>query len=72
MRVLLTGGNGFIGSWVAKWLMARGVDLRVEGDPLPFAPHLAPDGRDALRPNVQRTALADGIAATIAYYRQVH
>lgn len=29
MRVLLTGGNGFIGSWVAKRLHARGVDLRI-------------------------------------------
>lgn len=45
-------------------------DIGMEGDPLPFAPDLAPDGRDALLPNVQRTPLADGIAATIAYYRQ--
>ncbi|MGE0774528.1 MAG: NAD-dependent epimerase/dehydratase family protein [Sphingomonadaceae bacterium] len=43
--------------------------LGAEGAALPFAPDLAPDGRDALLPNVQRTSLADGIAATIDYYR---
>lgn len=45
-------------------------DIRIEGDPLPFAPDLVPDGRDTLLPNVQRTSLVDGIAATIAYYRE--
>lgn len=49
-----------------------GADLRAEGDPLPFAPDLAPDGRDALLPNIQRTSLAEGIAQTIHYYRQAY
>lgn len=47
-------------------------DLRVEGDPLPFAPDLAPDGREDLLPGIQRTSLSDGIAQTISFYRQLH
>lgn len=43
--------------------------LRAEGAPLPFAPDLAPDGREMLLPNIQRTALTDGVAATVDYYR---
>jgi UDP-glucose 4-epimerase len=29
MRVLLTGGNGFLGAWIAKRLLARGFDIAV-------------------------------------------
>jgi nucleoside-diphosphate-sugar epimerase len=29
MRVLVTGGSGFLGAWIIRRLMARGVDLRV-------------------------------------------
>ena len=29
MRVLITGGNGFIGAWIARRLAARGVELAV-------------------------------------------
>jgi len=29
MRGLITGGNGFIGAWIAKRLAVRGVALRV-------------------------------------------
>lgn len=28
MRILITGGNGFIGAWIAKRLAARGIGLR--------------------------------------------
>jgi nucleoside-diphosphate-sugar epimerase len=31
MGGLITGGNGFIGAWIAKRLAARGVALRVLG-----------------------------------------
>jgi UDP-glucose 4-epimerase len=29
MRILLTGGNGFLGAWIAKRLLARGFELAV-------------------------------------------
>lgn len=29
MRVLVTGGSGFIGSWIIRRLLARGIDIRV-------------------------------------------
>ena len=29
MRVLITGGNGFLGAWIVKRLRARGIDVRV-------------------------------------------
>ncbi len=29
MRVLLTGGSGFIGSWIIRRLLARGIEVRV-------------------------------------------
>jgi len=43
--------------------------ISAEGEPLPIAPELEPDALYDVLPKVQRTALRDGVAATIAFYR---
>ena len=43
--------------------------LRAEGPPLTIAADVGEPGLDAWLPGRQRTSLADGVAATVAYYR---
>jgi nucleoside-diphosphate-sugar epimerase len=43
--------------------------LSARGQPMPIAPELAPDDIASLLPGLPETGLAEGIAATIAYYR---
>ncbi|SEB15475.1 NAD(P)-dependent oxidoreductase [Variovorax sp. YR216] len=44
-------------------------DLRAEGPPLTIAADVAEEGLDALLPARGRSTLAEGIAATLSYYR---
>lgn len=46
-----------------------GANLRVDGPPLPVAPGIAETGLDAAFPGRRRTSLADGLKATVDYYR---
>jgi len=46
-----------------------GADIGEEGRPIPITAELAPDGLATRLPNVQRTALSEGIAATLRYYQ---
>ena len=46
-----------------------GADLRAEGPPLTIAADVAEEGLDALLPARGRSTLAEGIAATLSYYR---
>lgn len=46
-----------------------GAQLSARGAPMPIAPELAKDDIASLLPGLPETSLSDGIAATIAYYR---
>lgn len=65
LRVLVTGGSGFIGRHVVAELTAAGADVRV----LDLKPHPDPSVRitqgDLATPEVLATALADGIDAVV-------
>lgn len=72
MRVLVTGGAGFIGSHTTAALLARGDDVRVLDAfiaPVHPGPSSAPDGAEVLRGDVRDAATweraLDGIDAVI-------
>ncbi|SDG13697.1 Nucleoside-diphosphate-sugar epimerase [Bosea robiniae] len=46
-----------------------GAKIGSRGQPMPIAPELAPDDIASLLPGLPETRLAEGIAATLAYYR---